>query len=50
MNTAPDAIYAETGRTPLVAKRHAAAVKFAIRLSTLSSDKLSGKAYCYACF
>ena len=44
MNTATDAIYAETGRTPLVAKRHVAAVKFAIRLSTLSSDKLSRKA------
>ena len=45
MNTATDAIYAETGRTPLVAKRHVAAIKFAIRLSTLSSDKLSRKAY-----
>ena len=45
MNTAADAIYAETGRTPLVAKRHVAAIKFVIRLNTLSSDKLSRKAY-----
>ena len=43
MNTATDAIYAETGRTPLVAKRHVAAIKFAIRLSMLNSDKLSKK-------
>ena len=28
MNTATDAIYVETGRTPLVAKRHVAAIKF----------------------
>ena len=44
MYTATDAIYAETGCTPLVAKRHVAAIKFAIRLSTLSSDTLSRKA------
>ena len=31
--------------TPLVAKRHVAAIKFAIQLNTLSSGKLSGKAY-----
>ena len=41
MNTATDAIYVETGRTPLVAKCHLAAIKFAIRLSRLRSDKLS---------
>ena len=35
----------ETVCTPLVAKRHVAAVKFATRLSTLGSDKLSRKAY-----
>ena len=43
MNTATDAIYAETGCTPLVAKRQAAAAKFSFRLSTLSSDRLSRK-------
>ena len=45
MNTATDAIYTETRRTPLVVTGHAAAVKFAIPLSTSSSDKLSRKAY-----
>ena len=45
MNTATEAIYAETGRTHLVAKPHVAAIKFAIRLSRLNSDKLSRKAY-----
>ena len=43
MNTATDAIYAETGRTPPVAKRHVATIKFAIRLSRLNSDKLTEK-------
>ena len=43
MNTATNAIYAETGRTPLVAKRHVAAIKFAIRLSRFSSDERSKK-------
>ena len=43
MNTATDAKYAETGRTPLVAKRHVAAIKFATQLNTLTGDKLSGK-------
>ena len=45
LNTATGAIYAETERIPLVAKRCTAAVKFAIRWSTLSSDKFSRKAY-----